>query len=425
MNATTRRQMLKTTAAASIAACHPFRELSSVFGRDNARQKLPVAAIVTEYRPASHADVIVGKILEGFSQDGGSGPDLTIAAMYTDQVPEKDLSRSLAKKYGFRLANSIDEAITLGTDQIQVAGVLSIGEHGNYPMTPDTKQHMYPRRRFFDEIVATFRRCGKSVPVFNDKHLGYRWDDARYMVETATAMQFPLLAGSSVPLAWRMPVVDLPIGCEIEAAVTIGYGGLEAYGFHALEAHQCMIERRQGGESGVSSVQAVTGDTIRQTQLQNRWSKELFDAVLKTLPGSPRDNDDWVKNDTAAAYLLQHSDGLKSAVIMTNGLSAEFATAVKLKGQSEPIATWFKLQPGAPYGHFAYLVQAIEHTVRTNKEAYPVERTLLTTGILDRVMHSLAEGGRLLESPELNVKYQAVNWPFASHPNATLKLPND
>src|SRR3954471_13398896 len=122
------------------------------------RERLPVAAVVTEYRRNSHADVIVGKILEGFDQDGGPGPALRLAALYTDQVPKADLSRDLAKKHGFRIAGSIEEAITLGGKELAVAGVLSIGEHGDYPSTKDTKQHQYPRRRFFDEIVSAFRK---------------------------------------------------------------------------------------------------------------------------------------------------------------------------------------------------------------------------------------------------------------------------
>src|SRR5207247_1256024 len=106
------------------------------------RDRLPVAAVVTEYRRNSHADVIVGKILEGFDQDEGAGPALRLAALYTDQVPKTDLSRDLARKHGFRIAGSIEEAITLGTGKVAVAGVLSIGEHGNYPYTKDTRQYM-------------------------------------------------------------------------------------------------------------------------------------------------------------------------------------------------------------------------------------------------------------------------------------------
>lgn len=421
----TRRDALKFGLSTIATSALPWGASKCLFAAPQNQVPLPIAAVVTEYRKDSHADVIVGKILEGYNQTGGEGPGLKIVSMYTDQVPQNDMSRELAQKYGVPITKTIDEAITLGTDQIQVAGVLSIGEHGQYPYTPDTKQHMYPRRRLFDDIVAAFRRCGKSVPVFNDKHLGYLWADAKHMVDTAHSMNFPLLAGSSLPVAWREPILELPIGCEIEAALALGYSSLEAYGFHALETLQCMIERRRGGETGVSSVQAVQGDAILNAETQGRWSRELFDAALATLPSKPKDDGKWMQDKESAAYLLQHRDGLKSAVLMTTGLSSEFAFAVKLKGRQEPLATWFKLQPKRPYGHFAYLVQAFEHTIRTGKAAYPVERTLLTTGVLDRVMQSLSQSGKQIETPELAVTYSAVDWPFANHPKSSLSLPND
>jgi hypothetical protein len=96
-------------------------------------RKKRVAAVVTEYRLNSHADVIVGKILEGFDHKGGGFPDLELVSMYVDQFPDNDMSRALAKKHGFRLCQTIDEALTLGGNKLVVDGVLLIGEHGKYP----------------------------------------------------------------------------------------------------------------------------------------------------------------------------------------------------------------------------------------------------------------------------------------------------
>jgi hypothetical protein len=90
-----------------------------------------VAAIVTVYRQNSHADVLVGKILNGWRQDGGDGPALRLASLYVDQFPEDDLAASLATRHGFPIYQSIAEAVTMGTDRIAVDGVLSIGEHGD------------------------------------------------------------------------------------------------------------------------------------------------------------------------------------------------------------------------------------------------------------------------------------------------------
>ena len=306
-----------------------------------------------------------------------------------------------------------------------MAGVLCIGEHGDYPRTSDTQQKMYPRRRFFNEVVDVFRECGQVAPLFNDKHLGYRWDDARTMVETARELKIPFLAGSSLPVAWRMPPFELPRDCEIEAALTIGHGGFEDYGFHALEAHQCLIERRSGGESGVTAVRAMRGDMIRKSEQAGDWSTELFAAARRQMPGNPEDTSTWKPGPKSAVYLLEHRSGLRSAVVMANGLAEHFSTAVRVKGKAEPTGTWFQLQEGPPYGHFAYLVRAIDETFHSRQAVYPVERTLLTTGILDRVMHSLANDGVRLETPELAIAYSATDWPFANRSDSPLRLSVD
>ena len=209
--------------------------------------KLPVAAIVTTYGPDTHADAIVTKILEGYAHDGGPGPGLKLTSIYVDQQHPKDMSRTLAEKHGFRIGKSIDEALTLGTGRLAVSGVLILGEHGVYPDTP-TGQKQYPRRKFFDEVTETFNRIGQVVPVFNDKHLSYNWPDAKHMYDTALEMKIPFMAGSSLPVVWRLPPLVLERNCDLDEAFALGYGPLEGFGFHTLEVLQCMVERRRGGE---------------------------------------------------------------------------------------------------------------------------------------------------------------------------------
>lgn len=404
-----RRSFLQQ-AAAMAAIAGP---LTRVGAQTSGRKPLPVAAVITEYRTNTHADVIIGKILAGFDQQGGPGPALQLVSLFTDQVPKGDLSRGLAEKYGFQIVPTIDAALTLGTDRLQVAGVLSIGEHGNYPYTPDTKQHMYPRRRFFDAIAETFRRVGQVVPVFNDKHLAYRWSDAKHMFETAASMKIPLMAGSSLPVTWRRPAVSLPLGCEIEDGFAVGYGGLEAYGFHAIETLQCMVERRAGGESGVAAIRVLQGEEIARARDRGDWSQELFAAALGTMPGAPTADLKRLRPN-AAFYQLEYRDGLKATVAMADGIASQFAFAARLRGQPKPVATWFELEDGKPFGHFAHLLRAIEHMIVTGQPAYPAARTLLTTGVLDAVMHSMADGGQRRETPELDVQYQPADWTFAN-----------
>ena len=372
-------------------------------------KKLPVAAVVSVYRENAHADVIVGKILEGYQQDGGRGPELELVALYTDQLPPNDMSRPLARKHGFRLARTIDEVLTLGTTRLQVRGVLSIGEHGQYPDDPRTGQKMYPRKRFFDQIVQTFRRTGQVVPVFNDKHLSYNWSNAWAMYRTARRMNIPMLAGSSIPLAWRVPPLELERGVVLQRAVAHGYGGLEGYGFHALEGLQCQVERRRGGETGVRWVQAVGR---KQLPKDWQWVLPLTEAAAR--PARQGRTLSRLPAERARYYLIQYADGFQAAVAMNAAPVQEFAFAAQVQGEPRPRATWIALQEGKPYLHFAYLVRAIEHMIKTGKPPYPVERTLLTTGVLHAAMRSLAARGKRIDTPELvRVKYQPANWPHA------------
>ena len=380
------------------------------FAAPPSRAKLPVAGIVTSMGNATHGDVIFSKITDGWFQDGGSGPDLILSSLFVDQPQPQDRGFDLAKQHGLRLCRSIDEALTLGGDQLAVSGVLIVGEHGKYDKTVDTQQVMYPRRAFFDAVVKTFRRVGRCVPVFNDKHLSYNWGDAKHMVETARSLKFPLLAGSSIPVSWRVPDVSLPRGCRIEEALATGFGGFEAYGFHALEGLQALVEMRRGGETGVARVESVTGEKIWDTARSGRWSRELLEAALDIAPRYKAGDPEQLLRPNSAWYLLEYRDGLRAAVAMANGVTDKFAFAARRPGIKPDFATQLATQDGFPTAHFANQLRAIDEMIHTGVAPYPVERTLLTTGVLNAAMLSLAEG-RAIETPYLDVRYEPTDWP--------------
>lgn len=406
-----RRACLRLAASFPVAAsvCNPDSDHQHAAAAPAPMPTKSVAAAVTIYRAGSHADVILGKILEGWKQDGGKGPALKLAGVYIDQFPNDEMGRAICAKYGVPIFDSIEKAITLGQDRIAVDGVISIGEHGDYPLN-DFEQQLYPRRRFFAEIADTFRKHGRVIPVFNDKHLGPVWDDAIWMYQRARQDQIPLMAGSSMPVGYRRHEIDLPMGSPIEAAVGVGYSGLDIYGIHALELYQYHVERRLGAEQGVRTVRTLRGDAIWDQVDSGAVPADLLDAALATISNS--DHRDIREDETATLFTFEYIDGFRGSLLMVNRISGT-SVALRVKGQDRPLATAFDERTEPRHPHFAYLLKAIERMIHTGRPTYPVERTLLTGGILDAALHSLAEGGVELRTPHLAIPYSPVDYPYA------------
>ncbi len=399
-----RRQFLAQTAGLAAAALWPRRSAGQLIAAPASNKK--VAAIVTTYHRYSHADNIVTRFMEGYSIIGKSyPPPCKVASLYIDQVTETDIGTPLAKQWKIPLFKTIPEALTLGGDRLAVDGVLLIAEQGNYPDN-DKGQKLYPRRKFFEEIVKVFRDSKRAVPVFNDKHFSYSWADARWMYDQSRELGFPMMAGSSVPVTHRRPDLRPKAGIAWERALSVGYGGFESYGFHTLEALQVMTERRRGGETGVKAVQCLEGKAAWDAAKEGRWDRTLLDAALTKTPIKGRGK---VEEDDANAlvYLIEYLDGLHATAYMSARHVAEFAFAGRVKGEKEPLACWYEL-PKPQRDHFSFLVQNVAQMMVTGKPAYPVERTLLTTGMLAFLIDSKTGGHKRIETPELKVKYEVT-----------------
>jgi hypothetical protein len=363
-----------------------------------------VAALVTTYARYTHADNIVTRFMEGFSIVGKSyPPPCTMASLFIEQVNDLDIGRPLARRWKIPLADSIADALTLGTGKLAVDGVVIVAEHGDYP-TNAKGQILYPRRRFFEEVIKVFKASGRAVPVFNDKHLSYSWPDAKWMIEQSRELKFPMLAGSSVPVTYRRPNLQPKPGTEWQAALGVGYGHFEIYGFHTLEALQVMTETRPGGETGVKAVQALEGKQAWGAAADGRWDRSLLEEAVAWVPGK-RTGKLEEEDANALVYLIEYRDGLKAAAYLSPKHVQEFAFAGRVKGEADPRSCWYEL-PKPQRDHFSFLVQHAGNLIVKGKADYPVERTLLTTGMLDFLIESKANGGKRIETPELDVKYQ-------------------
>ena len=416
---TSRRQFLGIAAGATLSL--PDLSLSAVEPKKRPR----VAAVFTEFTYRSHAHVILENFLEPYLFNGKpTDPGVEVVSFFADQTPRGHMTEDVAREYKIPIFKTIDEALCLGGKELAVDAVLSIGEHGQYP-TNKLGQMEYPRKRFYDEIVAVMRRSKRFVPLFNDKHLSYRWDWAKEMVETATKLGIPFMAGSSVPLAQRIPPFELPANSSIIEVVSIHGGGIESYDFHALEVLQSIVEFRKGGESGISSVEFLSGDALWKAAADGRWSLPLAEAAMAAELGKKPTTLKRVEGEEEAephGILLTYKDGLRATVLKVGRSSTRWNFACKLKDDPKPHATRFHVGPWNNRNLFKALSHAIQHHFHEGKAPYPVERTLLVSGALDAGMHSRARAGEVLKTPQLEFAYEARDFNAMREMGASWKI---
>jgi hypothetical protein len=411
-----RRNFLGSLAAGLAAGSCPQAFASTT----TAKKRLAIVTTVWTY--GTHAWHMPERFLHGYPTKGHwHHPPFEVVSAYVDQQPEGDLSRGRAEEFGFQIYPTVAEALRCGQDKLAVDAVLLIGEHGEYPNN-EFGQKKYPRYELFQQIVDVYRKDGRTAPVFNDKHLSWKFAWAKEMVDASKELKFAFCAGSSLPVTWRMPSIEMPYGAELDEVMCLAMGGLDSYDFHALEVIQCMAERRRGGETGVVAVQGLRGDAVWKafeagSWKAGGWDPTLFDACMartQTLAQPKTFSDrrptmaqmrEFVKDPSL--YRIEYADGLKGTMFLMNGLVGDFTFAARLKGEAEPLSTLFYLPPNPNVTYSAELMAKAEETFVTGKAPYPVERTLLTGGLVEAGMQSLGSGQKRLETPHLAIRYQA------------------
>jgi hypothetical protein len=400
------RRTFLGTAGAALLAPH-------IHAAEPVKKKL--AVVTNVWHDRSHAWHMAERFLHGYPVEGKwHKPPIEVVSAYVDQKPENDLSAGRAKEFGFKIYPSVAETLRCGGDKLAVDAVLVIGEHGKYPRN-EFNQIEYPRYDYFKKITDVFAKDARTTPIFSDKHLSYKFEWAKEMVDISHKMKFPFLAGSSLPVTWRMPAIDMPHGAEVEEVMCVAFGGQDVYDFHAHETIQCMAERRKGGETGVVAVQGFKGESVWKL-LAEAGPAQLFEACLcrsQTLEQPPATSHrhptpaqmkEWVKEPVA--HRVEYADGLKSTMLLLNGLVKDFTFAARLKGQKDPLSVLFHLPPNPNVTYSAALMSKAEEMFLTGKAPYPIERTLLTSGINAAGLKSLATGEKRLVTPHLAVKYE-------------------
>jgi hypothetical protein len=356
-------------------------------------ERKKVAVIVTEYRPDSHSEVIIGRLLGMF----GYTPQIDVVSLYLDQVPSNDIGTAEAQARDIPIYASIVDAIAAPHVGSPIHGVLLIGEHGDYAWN-EKRQKLYPRRYFFEETFRALDLLGLRVPIFNDKHLSYCMQDAEWIYSELLKRGLPFLGGSSIPHTPQVPAYSSEKLNQVREIFVVSWLGIESYGFHGMEVLQAAAEQRAGGETGIRSVQTLEGRSVWAAMDRGEVPEDLMLQALGSLrdvlPGHPRNH-----VDVPVLFIITYTDGLKGYVLQLQRFIREWALAFR-EGNGEMTAARCDSGMGRPYNHFEKLTELIEQMVVTGRSPVCAERTFLTTGMINLAMESL-HLGRKIDSPQL------------------------
>jgi hypothetical protein len=212
----------------------------------------------------------------------------------------------------------------------------------------------------------------------------------------------------------------MPYGARVREALAVCYGGVDSYDFHGLETIQCMVERRHGGESGVKWLQAYRGENVWKAFRDKVWPGDLVEAALSrshTLTPAREGFNDILPTledmqrivRNPVAYHYEHHDGLRCTMLLMSGLVRDFNFAARLDNGVLSTQMYLPMPDGRTTlaNFFSPLVNHMEQMFLTGKPSYPVERTLLTTGLTAAGVESLFRKQERFETPHLAVKYAA------------------
>lgn len=381
-----------------------------------------MAASYTIHSPADH---IVSRLLQGYWINADfHPPQCEVASLYLPQTGPADVGRRMAASYGFPLASSVAEALTLGTGKLAVDGVVLVGDAIDSPAaTPDA------RFDFFQQVVKVYKQCGGSVPVCHYGYLSTDWNQALQIYHWSQELNFPLMAGSSPPVTFRRPELDYhlpdnyddrrlgdraspryPLGVDFAGALVVSPGS-EASGamFGGLEILQSFLERRKAGETGIRSLRRLVDGEVWSAARQGLWPMPLLHAALaraeKLGAGRPEDV------PHPAAWLVEYRDGARGAVLSLAGLVREYLAAFRLQGREE-IDSTLCYTPVASGNDFSMLVHGISSLMATGRSPYPVERALLTSGAYSYLRAAGQGGAQRIDTPPLRMSYAAPERSF-------------
>ncbi|HUG19293.1 MAG TPA: hypothetical protein VMM56_09970, partial [Planctomycetaceae bacterium] len=142
------------------------------------------------------------------------------------------------------------------------------------------------------------------------------------------------------------------------------------------------------------------------------FSWDLYEAAMKAELGKVPEKFGVVSGEgeqPVHGIFLEYKDGLKATILRIGRTGIRWNFAWREKQYDAPQATYFYPGPWNNRNLFKALAHAIQTFFRAGQTPYPVERTLLTTGITEAAVRSYYEEIPLM-TPHLEIAYQPTDY---------------
>ena len=360
----------------------------------------------------------VDRLLLGYSWHGGcAAPTLTWCRFTSTSFPpaisleggRNDSARQFSRRSATRSPS--------GGSKLAVDGVLIIGEHGKYPRN-EKGQMLYPRYEFFKQVVKVFEVERPQCAGFQRQTSLDGLEEVRRNGRRLEAARIPLPGGFVA--AGHAPVSGS--GCPVgDAAHRKRLRGLRRHPIRTIfmdwRRHNACPSAAKAARSGLRvSMPCVAKRSGKRSRNVRRLSGCCWRRCREaTHFRSRRDTSaivlsiEWARKllATSLAYFIDHRDGFKTTLFLLPirdfnyaGLNGETGEIISCQ-MNLPMPT----QSATTANFFNPLIRHIERMVVENRAPYPVERTLLTSGMTLAAVESLFRGEIPVQTAEMEVRY--------------------
>lgn len=357
-----------------------------------------IAFVLEDFRVPSPAQQLLDRFLIGFPDEGvfRPPPAARVSVWLPDNGAQADLDRRRTD-HGLERETAFETALRGAAAWVCASGTLD---------SPPPE----------GMLRRTIERAEPGSAGFVPGLLAPDWKEATELIHLARSRRIRLLAGTALPFAWHLPEVSVAKGARIKEALIVTQGPFPLAELMGLEGLLPELERRRGGETGIRRVRGLFGPAVWPAGDRGDWPWPLLAAAISRsntpqgdpvadgrtqdlvglglVPGLAREPRGW---------LLEHRDGVRSAILALDGVVADINFAVRLKDGSMISAQVYQAPPPAQH-QYSRLSAALAASFAGGAAPWPVDRNRLTAGILEefRAAQAAQQEG-WVATPELEV----------------------